>query len=85
MRPPCMRSQLYLSPEQARAQSGNVSQGAVYKVYQSIGPQPDSKYPTAAAPGFGTSSRSIKYGSNNFPGPGERVDFGGSRAKPGQF
>ncbi|GAX74496.1 hypothetical protein CEUSTIGMA_g1945.t1 [Chlamydomonas eustigma] len=70
-------SKLYLSPEQAKAQAGNVSQGAVYKVYQGIGTQPDSKFPTAASTGFGTSSRSIKYGANNFPGPGTYSQEGG--------
>ena len=44
--------------------------GAVYKCYDSIGPQPDSKFPSAPAAGFGTSTRSIKYGGVT-PGPGE--------------
>ena len=51
--------------------SGNNSQGAVYKVFGAIGPQPDSKFASAAASGFGTSTRSIKYGGNT-PGPGEK-------------
>ena len=62
-------SQLYLSPEQTKTMSGNNSQGAVYKVYGALGPQPDSKFPTATAAGFGTSTRSIKYGGAT-PGPG---------------
>lgn len=61
--------------------SGNNSMGAVYKCYDSIGPQPDSKFPSAPAAGFGTSTRSIKYGGVT-PGPGEGMmqpDKGGQK------
>jgi len=61
---------LYLSPEQTKTMSGNNSMGAVYKCFDSIGPQPDSKFPSAPAAGFGTSTRSIKYGGVT-PGPGK--------------
>lgn len=60
---------LYLSQEQSKAMQGNNSQGPVYKSYEAIGPQPESKFETLPAPGFGTSTRSIKYGNPN-PGPG---------------
>lgn len=65
----CPALQLYLSPEQTKALQGNNSQGPVYKVYEAIGPQAESKFQTAPASGFGTSTRSIKY-SNPNPGPG---------------
>ncbi|MEW5299046.1 MAG: hypothetical protein WDW36_002096 [Sanguina aurantia] len=61
---------LYLSQEQAKAMNGNNSQGAVYKNFSAIGPQPESKYLSATAPGFGTAAR--KTGSARFsgaPGP----------------
>lgn len=60
---------LYLSPEQTKAMSGNNSQGPVYRTYEAIGPQPESKFQSAPAPGFGTSARSIKY-QTPVPGPG---------------
>uniref|UniRef100_A0A383WC15 Flagellar associated protein n=1 Tax=Tetradesmus obliquus TaxID=3088 RepID=A0A383WC15_TETOB len=60
----------YLSPEHAKAMSGNNSQGPVYKVYSSMGQQPES---TAAYPGtmtFGTAQRLPKPGKSGVPGPG---------------
>ncbi len=62
---------MYLSPEQTKALSGNNSQGPVYKAYGSIGPQPDSRYASQPAPGFGTSARTYKDTRASFPGPGE--------------
>eukprot|EP00798_Chlamydomonas_sp_ICE-L_P016024 gene16024-22162_t len=61
---------LYLSKEQTLAMSGNNSQGSVYKYQSAIGTQPESKYSTSSSIGFGSSSRSIKYGKNGVPGPG---------------
>jgi len=71
-----MPSQLYLSPEQTKAMVGNNSQGPVYKAYEAIGPQPESKYATLPMPGFGTSTRSINYKNPN-PGPGTYKQEGG--------
>eukprot|EP00983_Pelagomonas_calceolata_P071927 1151454-Pelagomonas_calceolata.AAC.3 len=65
--------QLYLSPEQAKAMHGNNSQGPVYKPYEAIGPQPESKFATAPAPGFGTAPRSLKSKHGNYPGPGRSL------------
>mmetsp|Transcript_4343 Transcript_4343/g.9399 ORF Transcript_4343/g.9399 Transcript_4343/m.9399 type:complete len:303 (+) Transcript_4343:168-1076(+) len=70
-------AKLYLSAEQAKAMNGNNSQGPVYKSYGAIGPQPESKYQSSAAPGFGTSARGVKYGKNNIPGPGTYQQEGG--------
>lgn len=67
---PLARPQLYLSQEQAKAMHGNNSQGPVYKPYAAIGPQPESKYNTAPALGFGTSARSAKDKRGAYPGPG---------------
>lgn len=61
---------LHMSQEQTKAMQGNNSQGAVYKYQSAIGTQPESKYASASAIGFGSSSRSIKYGKNGVPGPG---------------
>ncbi|KAF5827930.1 flagellar associated protein [Dunaliella salina] len=61
---------LYLSPEQAKAMHGNNSQGPVYKSYEAVGPQPESRHTTAPAPGFGTAPRSQKSKHGNYPGPG---------------
>ena len=68
--PPC--AQLYLSQEQSKTMAGNNSQGAVYKVYSSVGPDtsPDSKFSTSASSGFSKSTRAVKYGGST-PGPGE--------------
>lgn len=60
---------LYLSPEQTKTIAGNNSQGPVYKTYEGIGPQPESKFQSSPAAGFGTSARSIKY-ATPVPGPG---------------
>uniref|UniRef100_A0A7S0RKV2 Flagellar associated protein n=1 Tax=Chlamydomonas leiostraca TaxID=1034604 RepID=A0A7S0RKV2_9CHLO len=68
---------LYLSREQANAMSGNNSQGPVYKSYGAIGPQPESKYASMPAPGFGSSARSMKDKRGNYPGPGTYVQEGG--------
>lgn len=67
---------LYLSSEQTKATSGNNSQGPVYKTMSAIGPQPESQYHSSLATGFGTSTRSIKYG-NKVPGPGTYAHEGG--------
>lgn len=64
--------QLYLSSEQAKAMNGNNSQGPVYKSFGAIGPQPESRYSTAAATGFGTSARAMKDRKSYIPGPGRR-------------
>ena len=48
---------------------GNNSMGPVYKSYASIGPQPESKYASLPAPGFGSSSRPLPSRSGT-PGPG---------------
>lgn len=70
-------NKLYLSKEQTKAMSGNNSQGAVYKYQSALGTQPESKYNSSAAIGFGSSSRSIKYGKNGVPGPGTYNKGGG--------
>ena len=59
-----------MSQEQAKAMHGNNSQGPVYKPYESIGPQPESKFATAPVPGFGISARTPKSKHGNYPGPG---------------
>ncbi|KAG1677650.1 hypothetical protein FOA52_010432 [Chlamydomonas sp. UWO 241] len=69
-------AKLYLSPEQTKTLQGNNSQGPVYKAYESIGPQPESKYATLPSSGFGTSTRSINYKTGN-PGPGTYKQEGG--------
>ncbi|KAL6748123.1 flagellar associated protein [Haematococcus lacustris] len=66
---------LYLSQEQTKAMQGNNSQGAVYKSYSAIGPQPESKYQSVPMPGFGTSTRTIK-DKKNIPGPGSYAHEG---------
>lgn len=63
-------SKQYISPEHARAMNGNNSQGAVYKVYSGMGPQPESNLPNAASIGFGSAARLAKGGRSNSPGPG---------------
>lgn len=68
---------LYLSQEQAKAVSGNNSQGPVYKTFSAIGPQPESRYSSLPAPGFGTSTRATKDTRTAFPGPGTYVQEGG--------
>lgn len=68
---------LYLSPEQAKATHISVSQGPVYKCYSAIGPQPESRYFSASAPGFGTSGRSARNGKAHVPGPGSYTHEGG--------
>lgn len=68
---------LYLSKEQANAMSGNNSQGPVYKSYQAIGPQPESKYTSMPAAGFGTSARTMRDRRGNLPGPGAYTHEGG--------
>ncbi|PNW81824.1 hypothetical protein CHLRE_06g261900v5 [Chlamydomonas reinhardtii] len=60
---------LYLSKEQTRAMHVSYSQGPVYKTYSAIGPQPESKYNSSTAPGFGTSGRARSARSGS-PGPG---------------
>ncbi|KAI8474658.1 MAG: flagellar associated protein [Monoraphidium minutum] len=61
----------YISPEHAKVMSGNNSQGPVYKLYSSVGDQPES---TMANPGtmtFGTAQRLPKPGKSGVP-----VDLG---------
>eukprot|EP00879_Flechtneria_rotunda_P016706 GHRR01017482.1.p1 GENE.GHRR01017482.1~~GHRR01017482.1.p1 ORF type:complete len:306 (+),score=70.82 GHRR01017482.1:1571-2488(+) len=60
----------YISPEHARAMSGNNSQGPVYKVYSSVGPQPDSTVHNQGTMTFGTAQRLPKPGKSGVPGPG---------------
>jgi len=60
----------YISPEHAKAMSGNNSQGAVYKTYSSMGPQPDSTFNNSGTFTFGTSARLPKPGKSGVPGPG---------------
>lgn len=61
--------QIYQSREVDRIMPGNNSQGPVYKSYAAIGPQPESKYASLPAPGFGSSGRPIP-GRSGTPGPG---------------
>lgn len=68
---------LYLSAEQAKAMHVSYSQGPVYKAYSAIGPQPESKFRSASAPGFGSSGRSKGNGKAPAPGPGSYQAEGG--------
>lgn len=60
----------YLSPELARASVGNNSQGAVYKIYNSFGPQCSSNRPSSARAVIGTSPLSEKRRDACEVGPG---------------
>ncbi|PNH09263.1 hypothetical protein TSOC_004128 [Tetrabaena socialis] len=62
-------NRLYLSREQTKAMHMSYSQGPVYKTYSAIGPQPESKFNSSAAPGFGTAGRSNS-ARTGAPGPG---------------
>jgi len=68
---------LYLSPEQAKAMPGNNSQGPVYKTATALGPQPESRYMTLPAPGFGSATRATVSVANKYPGPGTYEQEGG--------
>eukprot|EP00798_Chlamydomonas_sp_ICE-L_P011851 gene11851-14956_t len=61
--------------QKTKTQSGNNSQGAVYKYQSAIGIQPESKYESSSSTGFGSSSRSVKY-DNKVPGPGSYAKGG---------
>lgn len=63
-------SKIYISREFDKILPGNNSQGPVYKAYASIGPQPESKYQSLPAPGFGSAARSERLDKNGVPGPG---------------
>ncbi|GLI63074.1 hypothetical protein VaNZ11_005976 [Volvox africanus] len=69
-------NKLYLSKEQTKAIPGSNSQGPVYKTYSAIGPQPESKYFSSSAPGFGSSDRT-KSARSISPGPGAYEVEGG--------
>eukprot|EP00877_Chromochloris_zofingiensis_P009552 jgi/Chrzof1/4850/Cz15g01160.t1 len=60
----------YISPEHAKVMSGNNSQGPVYKIQSSMGPQPESNIKSAGTMSFGTSQRLPKPGKSGVPGPG---------------
>lgn len=67
---------LYLSKEQTKAMHVSYSQGPVYKTYSAIGPQPESKYLSSSAPGFGSSGRG-RQSRSAAPGPGTYEVEGG--------
>mmetsp|Transcript_21776 Transcript_21776/g.37140 ORF Transcript_21776/g.37140 Transcript_21776/m.37140 type:complete len:301 (+) Transcript_21776:54-956(+) len=67
---------LYLSQEQSKAMNGNNSQGPVYKTFGGLGPQPDSRYISQPASGFGTSTRQTKDSRVGYPGPGAYTQEG---------
>lgn len=60
----------YLSPDLARVTPGNNSQGAVYKIYNSFGPQCSSNRPSSARAVMGTSPLSMKRRDVSDIGPG---------------
>ncbi|GBF90044.1 flagellar associated protein [Raphidocelis subcapitata] len=65
----------YLSPEHAKAVSGNNSQGPVYRLYSSVGPQPESTMQSPGTMSFGTAQRLPKPGKSGVPiGLGEQKE-----------
>ncbi|KAK9819067.1 hypothetical protein WJX81_000667 [Elliptochloris bilobata] len=67
-------AQTYVSPEAdralCRAQGGNNSQGAIYRVQDSLGTQQLSTLPSAPVSGFGTGKRPGMADRTRVPGPG---------------
>ncbi|GBF88746.1 hypothetical protein Rsub_01647 [Raphidocelis subcapitata] len=72
---------IYASREQAKKLPGNNSQGPVYRVYSSIGRQPESARANAGAAPFGTAQRLPRHGGRGAPGPGHYRSPGGLGAQ----
>ncbi|DBA79673.1 hypothetical protein WJX77_002457 [Trebouxia sp. C0004] len=64
----------YVSPDvdraNCRSRGGNNSQGAIYKVQNSLGPQSLSTLPSSPISGFGTAKRPSMATKSGVPGPG---------------